>query len=300
MEILKICTKCKIAKSRGDFRSRIGPKANKDGLNATCRKCDNIASKQYNIEKNKVKLKFCFICNQNKHFTSFAMAAKPIIQDGNKYYKCIECIEKLKEQKRLSKIKHKDNQKKCSVCKLFIDYDKYWNDKHNPDGLCTACIECSKKYRKPSTDEIRQHNREEKLEYQRAWDNNRRATDPAYKLRRNVKNAILASIRNYGFFNQKLERLQKAIFDHLPYTAEELKVHIESLWEPWMNWENYGKYNKDHLTWQIDHIIPQSSLSFTDFKDDNFIKLWSLSNLQPLETIANIKKGKKIITTNPA
>lgn len=84
-------------------------------------------------------------------------------------------------------------------------------------------------------------------------------------------------------------------FQHLPYTLKELKTHIESLWEPWMNWENYGSYNKDYPTWQIDHIIPQSKLPFDKFEDENFQKCWALSNLRPLDTIANIKKSNKII-----
>jgi 5-methylcytosine-specific restriction endonuclease McrA len=60
-----------------------------------------------------------------------------------------------------------------------------------------------------------------------------------------------------------------------------------------MNWDNYGKYNKDKMTWQIDHKIPQSKLPFKSFDDDNFRKLWALDNLQPLETVANIKKGNR-------
>ena len=84
-------------------------------------------------------------------------------------------------------------------------------------------------------------------------------------------------------------------FDHLPYTPEELKIHIESLWEPWMSWDNYGKFDKNRTTWQIDHIIPQSKLPFESFDDENFKKCWDLKNLRPLETTANLKKGNKLI-----
>lgn len=55
-----------------------------------------------------------------------------------------------------------------------------------------------------------------------------------------------------------------------------------------MNWSNYGKY------WHIDHIYPQSLLPYTSMTDENFKKCWALDNLQPLEKIANIKKGNKI------
>jgi hypothetical protein len=91
------------------------------------------------------------------------------------------------------------------------------------------------------------------------------------------------------------KNLEKEILKRLPYTADELRLHIESLWEPWMNWDNYGKFDKNKKTWQIDHIIPQSKLPFDFLDHKNFLKLWALENLQPLETIANIKKGNKII-----
>jgi hypothetical protein len=84
--------------------------------------------------------------------------------------------------------------------------------------------------------------------------------------------------------------------EEMLYTSEELKSHIESLWEPWMNWDNYGKFYKNKITWQIDHIIPKSKLTFASLDDENFQKLWALDNLRPLETIANIKKRDKILS----
>ena len=47
-------------------------------------------------------------------------------------------------------------------------------------------------------------------------------------------------------------------------TFNELKNYIESLFEPWMNWNNWGKYDvktwndNDQSTWvwNLDHIVP--------------------------------------------
>jgi hypothetical protein len=72
---------------------------------------------------------------------------------------------------------------------------------------------------------------------------------------------------------------------------EELRAHIESLWEPWMNWDNYGIIELDRQTWQIDHIIPQVHLPFSDFSDPNFLLCWALSNLRPIDARLNIEKG---------
>lgn len=128
----------------------------------------------------------------------------------------------------------------------------------------------------------------------------RKKTDIVFRLRVNVSRAIYSSLRKDNFYSKKRDRLVKAVFDHLPYTSQQLKEHIESLWEPWMNWENHGKFDPNKKTWQIDHIIAQSKLPFANFEDDNFKKLWALSNLRPLETIANIKKGNKDIFNNNA
>jgi hypothetical protein len=87
-----------------------------------------------------------------------------------------------------------------------------------------------------------------------------------------------------GKFFDKQERLCKRIFDYLPYTPDKLKAYIESQWEDWMSWENYGLYDKDRKT-----------LIYEDFSDDNFLKCWSLGNLQPLETVANIVKGVRCL-----
>ena len=30
----------------------------------------------------------------------------------------------------------------------------------------------------------------------------------------------------------------------LPYNANQLREHLENLWEDWMNWKNYGVYEE--------------------------------------------------------
>lgn len=60
-----------------------------------------------------------------------------------------------------------------------------------------------------------------------------------------------------------------------------------------MTWDNWGKYDHNQKTWQIDHILPQSKFPFSNFEEENFKKLWELSNLRPLETVENITKGNR-------
>ena len=83
---------------------------------------------------------------------------------------------------------------------------------------------------------------------------------------------------------------------YLPYTITELKEHLEKQWESWMDWDNYGGKNSNpEKTWQIDHIKPQSSFLYKSMEDPLFLECWRLDNLQPMEKIANIKKGNRQI-----
>jgi hypothetical protein len=68
-------------------------------------------------------------------------------------------------------------------------------------------------------------------------------------------------------------------------TVEELKTHLKSKFELWMNFENYG-------LWVIDHILPCASFDLTDPEQQK--KCFHYTNLQPLEAKENIRKGAKI------
>jgi 5-methylcytosine-specific restriction endonuclease McrA len=74
----------------------------------------------------------------------------------------------------------------------------------------------------------------------------------------------------------------------MPYTPEQLKEHLESQFEDWMTWDNYGE-------WHVDHIHPQSLLPYDSMDHPNFQKCWALENLQPLEARENIIKSNKIL-----
>jgi hypothetical protein len=67
-------------------------------------------------------------------------------------------------------------------------------------------------------------------------------------------------------------------------TFEEFKQHLENKFEPWMNWDNYGKYNGEfNFGWDIDHVIPQSSAK----TEDELLQLNHYTNLKPLCSYIN-------------
>jgi hypothetical protein len=68
---------------------------------------------------------------------------------------------------------------------------------------------------------------------------------------------------------------------------------LENKFEPWMNWDNQGRYNGEFdYGWDIDHIIPLSSAK----NEEDIIKLSHYSNLQPLCSKVNRDIKKDIWT----
>lgn len=77
---------------------------------------------------------------------------------------------------------------------------------------------------------------------------------------------------------------KKGAMRHLDFTADDLREHLASRFQPGMSWENYGQ-------WHIDHIRPCASFDLTDHQQ--FRACWSLSNLQPLWARDNLRKGAR-------
>lgn len=105
-----------------------------------------------------------------------------------------------------------------------------------------------------------------------------------------IKEDVIFKLRNRlrGRFKSALKHNQKigsAVRD-LGCTIAELKVYLESKFQPGMSWDNYGRYG-----WHIDHIKP---LSKFNLQDPGQIKIsLHYSNLQPLWAKDNLKKAGK-------
>ena len=120
------------------------------------------------------------------------------------------------------------------------------------------------------------------------YNKNRKTIDPLYKLKCNIRSLIGDYIKKGGY-NKRTKTTQI-----LGCTFEEFKQHIESKWESWMNWNNYGN-PKDGIyelnkTWDIDHITP-ITLAKTE---EGVIALNHYTNLKALCSYVNrfIKKDK--------
>lgn len=113
------------------------------------------------------------------------------------------------------------------------------------------------------------------------------------KIRRRISNIIHRHLLD--------ETNEYSCLEFLEYTMPELKLHIELLFEDWMNWSNWKIYDPNTWddgncltwTWNLDHIIPQAKLLYISMNDDNFKKCWALENLRPLSAKQNILDGLK-------
>ena len=139
-----------------------------------------------------------------------------------------------------------------------------------------------KEYRKLYLKEYRKKNIEKIREVKRTYERTRKANDPLYKLISNFRTAI------YQVLKENNIGKNGHYFEILGYTPEELINHIEKQFKDGMTWDNYGDFH-------IDHKIPISSFNIKEIGDSEFMKCWSLSNLQPMWGEENIRKSNKIL-----
>jgi hypothetical protein len=126
----------------------------------------------------------------------------------------------------------------------------------------------------------------------------RKAKKRSFKLNVRIRNSISKAIST-NIRNNNGNKNYKSILKFLPFSIEDLKNHLGALFEPWMNWSNWGRYISDKWndndisswTWQIDHIVPHSTFQYKSMDCEEFRKCWSLDNLRPYAAKQNILDG---------
>jgi hypothetical protein len=108
--------------------------------------------------------------------------------------------------------------------------------------------------------------------------------DIQFKLGCVIRNRIKGHLKRH----LKGKKRVSSALEELGCTLEELKLHLESQFQPDMTWDNHGLYG-----WHIDHIKPLASFDLTDI--EQFKQACHYSNLQPLWAFDNLSKGAKII-----
>ena len=201
----------------------------------------------------------------------------------------------------------------CYACEEWKDPETdFQKDRSRKDGLnarCRSCVsEASSAYERANRLRLkaRRHrhyeaHKDEVLAKHRAYNKRNKAKNNQRRARKRREDVILrlrerVSRLIHFMITSRGGTKDSSVLKHLPYTIIELKQHLEKQFEPWMSWDNYGRYRRGgNRTWHIDHVIPQSLLPYDSMDRENFRKCWALQNLRPLESVANIRKSNHML-----
>ena len=101
----------------------------------------------------------------------------------------------------------------------------------------------------------------------------RKSKDPVFKLKANIRTMVNNLLKNRGFTKQS------NTFSIVGCSYGEFVLHIEKQFLPWMDWDNYGKYNgTEGFGWDLDHITPMATAK----TEEDVIRLNHYTNLRPL------------------
>jgi hypothetical protein len=277
----KVCSKCKMEKELKDFHK---DNSKKDGFRKICKSCKIIYRKN-NKEKLNESNKIYRENNKDK-IKAYKENNKDIFKEYSINYRI--------KNKDILKTYHKEyqenNKDKISQSKkqwISIDANRkktnkngnIWK-KNNKDKINT--------YKQKNKDKIKiyhkqyQENNKEKI---KEYYKERILNEPLYKLKTIYRRIVTLSIKRKGYTKKT------RTYQILGCSYQEFKNHLESKFQPWMSWDNYGKYNGElNYGWDIDHIIPLSSAN----SEEEMLKLNHYTNLQPLCSYTNryIKKDK--------
>jgi 5-methylcytosine-specific restriction endonuclease McrA len=184
------------------------------------------------------------------YFTGMACRNEHVTKRYTKTGKCYSCV---REQAQRDYSKHKGR---------FSDTSKRYRER-NLDRVLAKTVE----WQRSNPDKVKIiRQRYHKSQYQ----NNRE--NPTWRLNRAMGHAVWKGLKQL-----KGHKHWECL---VTFTLEELVSRLETMFQPGMDWSNYGPY------WEVDHIKPLS-------KCGSFTEAWTLTNLQPLTRPDNRSKGNK-------
>lgn len=256
----KVCTKCGVLKKLDEYHL-VNSKTEK--RRSFCKECHSMYTKKYysdNKDRMREKSKIWCENNKDKRREGNLRRYKENPQKHRKYH--LKWLEKNPNYKKDYKEKNKEY--------LSIKNKEYRDSKKE------YINEYYRKYYKENCDRV--NNRVKKYRKETNYIKLRKKRDPLFKIKTNVRNLIRQSIKKRGY------KKNSKSFQILGCTFDYFKEHIESKWEIWMSWENYGLYNgSENYGWDLDHILPLSSA----ITEEDILKLNHYKNLQPLCSYKN-------------
>ena len=221
-----------------------------------------------NVERLKERKKEWYLKNKEQIKEYLLKNIEQIKEQRKKYY--LKNIEQIKEYQ----LKNKEyiKEKKREYYLKNIEQRKEYLLKNREHILAQK-----KEHYLKNIEQIKEYHRRPKTqERRRNRVNNRYNTDINFRLLTICRARVYKALKGFDKSASTMELIG--------CTPDELRSHIESKFEPWMNWENQGKGG-----WDIEHIKACFHFNLEDSEQQRACFNWS--NLQPMEHIENIKKG---------
>lgn len=257
---MKICTLCKTEKSLDHYYKQSSAK---DGLTFRCKTCvqmKNAAS--YAAKREDRALKGKAYREANRDIIA-ARKKKDWEKNRGRYLEAAKARRESRTPEQ-RKAYHKEKYTKNREQNLRANRERYHK---NPE------------IQRAKTLERQRENKEQFNAYQRAYRKRKAAENPVYALEAVCRSRLLSAFRQGGYKkNTKTSEMVGCSF-------EELKAHLESLFEPGMTWENRGLKG-----WHIDHARPLASAK----TPEELEALCHYTNLQPMWAEDNYAKGAKL------
>jgi len=167
-----------------------------------------------------------------------------------------------------------------------VDIIKLNNEKYRNDNSSKVKLD-NKNWRNNNAEKIKEAKKkwqeEFKIKHGCSYSTFKRNNDLNERIKHNIRVRINKAINGINKSGSAVKELGCSI--------EEFKIYIESKFEPWMTWDNYGKYDKNIQTWNIDHIKPLDSFDLSN--EEEFKRACYYKNLRPFSSKENLMKGSK-------
>jgi len=267
---MKQCIQCNLEKDLSNFYL---DKRIKDGYRNKCKSCVKENTYKWRTE-NKEKVN---IINKNWRYNN-----PELVKEYNEK-------QRLKEDRKDYLIKWKNDNPDYYENYYYENREKLnETNKKNREKWLIDNPDYMKNYYESNKDKIKC----KKLEYQKTYKDKynkmrveRRKNDMVYNLNYKIGSYLRSTLKNNGYTKKSRTYITLGI------SFEDFKTYLELKFEDWMTWDNKGLYNGEfNYGWDIDHIIPISTAK----DEEDLLKLWHFSNLQPLCSKINrdIKKDK--------
>lgn len=188
-----------------------------------------------------------------------------------------------------------NKEKYCNNCNILLTNKNTYEKRK---AKCIVCYrEICRNYKKANKDKISLYNKQYKM--------NNKNTISNYNKQYNIKNRKSIQNRHTKYLREKrkndicyklsvnsrnrIKKLYKGENKTSNLIGCSRNIFIEWInyqLKPDMNFENYGKI------WHMDHVIPCSK--FNLLNNFELFKCFNWSNIQPLHSFDNLKKGNRV------